>query len=196
MKNSFEAIAESYFYSWLSHDRIYCQALQSNTNVEKLKGISAAANYYRVARNLPTKFDLGLGLRRYQPVLRILNGINPVTFSNNVERSILRIENRISSAYGEHGALSFSTKLLWVKMPGEVIIYDARARNALGARANDLAEYYKIWREEYSAQKKAIAIACKNLSSIAMCKSIKNISAKPWFQERVFDAFLWQQGNP
>jgi hypothetical protein len=205
MPKSIEYLTLSYLNAWLDHDLIYCEALTSKSDDKKLQGISKAAQHYKVARNLPTRFDVDKGLKRYEPVLKVLDNIKATDFSTDDVESITEVEKNISNAYGGRGALSFTTKLLWIKMPGNVIIYDRRARNALGTAEDDLKAYYKAWRAEYKIQKNEIDRACKELRAIAMYASnqaiasstyIQKISAKPWFKERVFDTMLWDRGRP
>lgn len=204
MKHSLEYFSLHYLDMWLTHDRIYHESLNNGTREEKLISIKNAATYYKVARNLPKKYDEDISCERYEPILKIIDKATAYNFSGNTVKSISKVEEEISKAYGDRGVLSITTKLLWLKIRDPIIIYDSQARKALNTADGDLSSFYKAWRASYSAHSKDIACVCAKLSNVAnySCDQtiatptyVQAISAQPWFQERVFDVYLWHVGQ-
>ena len=201
---TFEYCSLHYLNQWLTYDRGYCQALSSSDEARKLSVLKNAGGFYRVARNLPRKFDEGKGLKRYQPVLEILDSVNSEQFKHNSVKKILEIKDKISAQYGNKGALSLTTKFLWLKIKQPVLIYDSQARIAVGANDGDLVGYYQMWHEDFEKHQTQIKKACAQLSNLHLYAVdqgtgtktyIKELSSKPWFHERVFDIYLWSKGN-
>lgn len=204
MKHSLEYFSLHYLDMWLRHDRIYHESLNNGTREEKLISIKKAATYYKVARNLPKQHEEEIGCERYEPIMKVLDKATASDFSGNTVKSISEVQEKISKAYGGRGVLSITTKLLWLKIRDPIIIYDSQARKALNTVDGDLPGFYEAWRAEYSAQSKAIATVCAKLSSvskyscdqtIATPTYVQAISAQPWFQERIFDVYLWHEGQ-
>ena len=188
---------------WLQHDRPYHESINNGNCKNKLTGIKKAATYYKVARNLPKEFDEDIGYYRYEPILKILDKVNSADFYGNTVESIKKVHNRISQEYGNRSVLSFTTKLLWLKIRNPIIIYDSQARIALDTPDSDLLAFYEAWREGFNTQREAIAEVCDELDkvaeyaydqTIATPSYVKDISAQIWFQERVFDVYLWHKG--
>lgn len=97
-----------------------------------------------------------------------------------------------------------TTKLLWLKVRSPIIIYDSQVRKALDTPNGVLSCFYDAWQAKYESKKKSIEKVCEKLSrvsrysynhTIATPSYVQNISAQPWFQERVFDVYLWHEGQ-
>lgn len=204
MQYSLEYLSLNYLDMWLRHDRVYHESLNHGTRKEKLISLKKASAYYKVARNLPKKYDEEIGRERYEPIARILEKANATDFSVDPIKSISKVQKKISKAYGDTGVLSITTKLLWLKIRDPIIIYDSQARKALGTMDGDLHGFYQAWRTEFKTHRKEIENVCSKLDrvakytcnqTIATPEYIRSISAQRWFQERVFDVFLWHQGQ-
>jgi len=193
-----------YLNQWLEHDRIYCEGLAGNDEATKLKALNKAAVFYRVSRNLPERYDRKKGLPRFKPVLDILDTLAPANFHGDaLLPGILRVRDQISAQYGTLGVLSLTTKFLWVKFQWPIIIYDSKARSAVGARTGDLADYYARWRQRFNEHAKDIEAACNSLQNVveysvnpdlATPRYVQELSGHQWFRERVFDIYLWHLG--
>lgn len=201
---TFEYCSLHYLNQWLTYDRGYCESLSNGSTEEKLSVLKSAGGFYRVSRNLPSKFDEKKGLARYQPVLDTLDSVCSEQFTNNIVKKILEIEREISAKYGKRIVLSLTTKFLWLKIKKPILIYDSQARIALGSNNGDLLDYYNKWQEGFKHHKKDIEAACYQLSDLHLYavdqkmgtkEYIKEVSSKSWFQERVFDIYLWSKGN-
>lgn len=167
MKHSWEYFSLHYLDMWLRHDLLYHKSINSGTRDERLNSIKKAATYYKVARNLPKEYDEDIGCARYEPILKIIDKAIASDFSGDTVKSIRKVQNKISKAYGDRGVLSITTKLLWLKIRDPIIIYDSQARKALKTDDGDLSGFYEAWRTEYSAHSKAIASVCSKLSSVS-----------------------------
>jgi hypothetical protein len=204
MKHSLEYYSLHYLDMWLKYDRLYHEALNNGTCDEKLSSIKMATTYYKVARNLPKECDEGNGRKRYEPILDIIDKVVVSDFSDNTLKSISKIQSKISKAYGGKGVLSVTTKLLWLKIRSPIIIYDSQARIALNTPDGDLPSFYSAWRAKYDTHRKDIVTVCAKLSKVAEYaydqttatpSYVQKISVQPWLQERVFDMYLWHQGQ-
>jgi hypothetical protein len=139
----FKFCALHYLNQWLAHDRIYWEGLAGNDEATKLKALNKAAAFYRVSRNLPSRYDSKKGLPRFKPVLDILDTLTPCNFEGDaLIPAIVRVRDQISAQYGKRGVLSLTTRFLWLKVRRPIIIYDNKARSAVGAKTGELADYY------------------------------------------------------
>lgn len=200
MEQSFEYCSLHYLNMWLKHDHSYYNALKKGSRDEKLSSLEKATHYYKISRNLPSEFDEGKKLLRYEPVLNILESLTRVDVTGRPLDLIKETEGRISEAYGGKSALSLTTKLLWLKMRDPIIIYDKKARIALGTHDGDLPSFYEAWKREYKNNEDQISSACAKLSKISRysynnppAEKIEKLSSKKWFKNRVFDVYLWHK---
>jgi hypothetical protein len=203
-KVTFEYSALYYLNWWLVRDRKYCAAFAATDREAQLKALREAAIAYRVARNLPLEHDFDIGIPRLQPVLDAINGAARLDFDgSDITPNILRIRDAISREYGGNDLLSVTTKFLWLRFQHPIIIYDGNVRRALGALDADLADFYAKWTAEYRKVLNHIQAACGLLPKVqGFCVDpttgtphyIATIAATNWFQERVFDVYLWHAG--
>ncbi len=105
-----------YLNQWLSKDRIFHESLTGIDERVKLEAVAQAAAFYGIARNLRERYDVGVGLKRYGPVISILDEQTPTAFEGTaLVPWILDVSAKISSQYGGRKTLSLTTKLLWLK---------------------------------------------------------------------------------
>ncbi len=201
---TFEYCSLQYLNQWLSHDKGFCDAFSGNDQINKLVALKSAGAFYGIARNLPTKFDQKKGIERYRPVLDILDKLEKSKFEENPVGEIEKVERDISKKYGNRGVLSLTTKFLWLKIKQPILIYDSQARIALGTEDGKLQPYYERWRQEFRRSQDEIKKVCSKLSNLNLYVAdqevgkkdyITKVACKEWFQERVFDIYLWNKGN-
>jgi hypothetical protein len=109
---NFNYFALHYLNLWLTKDRKWCEALEGNDEAAKLRALTEAATFYKVARNLRKVHDVGSGILRYKPVLDIIDVLDPITFQGvRLIPSIEAIRSRISKSYGNRGVTSLTTKI-------------------------------------------------------------------------------------
>ena len=109
----------------------------------------------------------------------------------------------------KHGKekVSAASKFLWIRCQSPVVIRDTNAFEYLiegcGGKLPDYAAYWKEWRKQFAKQKARIRSACAELVHVKefslakdMSKAeLESIVGKRWFNERVFDKFLWWNGE-
>lgn len=201
-KRTFDFCALQFLNQWLEKEKSYCEMLASPDMDTQRLALAKAGGHFRVARNLPTKFEKEKGFSRYQPVLEVLSDIDEVSVSN-IADLVNQTRERISGHYGGRNVLSLTTKFLWLKFKSPVRIYDKQARIALQSEEGDYTAFDNAFSEQYSACEEHIVEACSKLKNILSYSvgpkmgqdEIENIVSKRWFRERVFDIYLWNQGN-
>ncbi len=201
----FDYFALHYLNFWLTHDRVFCDALNGGNEKEKLNGLASAAAFYRIARNLPKKYEERKGYKRFKPVLEIIDSQDSKGFiDTELVPAVLKIRDQISDQYGGRNALSLTTKFLWLKIKTPVIIYDRRARKAMNTKSGDLHEFYTQWKEGFHSHLEEIESACRSLKKvkdyyvnpvIATEDYVDSLVSQRWFKERVFDVYLWHLGG-
>jgi hypothetical protein len=127
MAPSLEFCSLHYLNQWFYGDRsersIRGPLLGDNED-EVLSAIHKAVGSFWVARTLHRKFDTGVGLKRYEPLLYVLKSIDRAnsiqdSFVNTVEET----REKISARYGGRDVLSLTTKLLWLLFQDPFIIF-------------------------------------------------------------------------
>lgn len=198
---TFDFFALHYLNLWLANERAFCKNAESKKRSQQLSALQDAAAHFSIARNLLTKFDLGKGLKRYEPVLEILDNYSSRDFQKNAGiATIIEVHDKLSKVYGKRKVLSATTKFLWVKFRSPIIIYDGQARKALGTTNGDIEAYYQAWEKEYAKHKEEIEVACHSLvnvhsyihDSAGFSKTdVESIAKESWFKRRVLDSYLW-----
>ena len=209
---NFKYCALHYLNLWLTQDKAPCEVLAGNNPELKLQQLKKAATAYRVARNLPRKYDKEKEMVRYDPILQVLDSLE----QPNLQRDPLvpwieKVRDQISANYGNRDTLSLTTKFLWLKFKSPIIIFDSQARQALArlckcplTSLGNLAKYYSLWREEFGRHEQEIRDACASLPGLheyavdpgtATRDYVAGIASQQWFRERVFDVWLWHRGD-
>lgn len=199
---TFDFCALQLLNQWLEKEETYCEALASSDTDAQREALVAAGGYFRVARNLPTKYETDRSLERYEPVLKILNDLAPVTL-DNVMDVVNDARQHISSEYGQRSVLSLTTKFMWLKVKSPVRIYDRQVRIALGTLEGDYLAFNTAFTAQYAEYQEEIEKACDNLGNVISYSvrpnlqqgSLESLVSSLWFRERVLDVYLWNQGN-
>lgn len=178
--------------------------MASDSKIIQQDALVKAGVHFRIARTLPTKFEEEKGLVRYQPVLKVLDGIKEAEVTpDNVERVVRDAQQEISSQYGERKVLSLTTKFLWLKIKSPIRIYDRQARIALGTREGDFSAFNAEFSIRFAEFASEIDEACTRLKSVVSYSvhpkmrpsGVETLTSKQWFKERVFDIYLWNKGS-
>ena len=198
MKVSFESCALRFLDQWFLQEKPLFDGLREGSNEAKLNTLKKAATYFSIARNFPARFDDGRGLRRFEPVVDILdNTKDPMGASVNAVDSL---QKSLSAIYGGRKLISAASKLLWLKYRDGVIIYDLKARETLGLKKDDYRVYCSAWKNAYTEHQGLIRNVCATLTKaqgFALCgvevssDEIKKATTSQWFYERVLDTYLW-----
>ena len=127
--NSFEleTACLGYLLQWSTLEKEIFDGLRSPSHDERLRALNRAAAFFRIARNLPIKREQGA--ERLSPVLEMFDQL-PENPPDDVMAAVIEFQDRLSAIYGRR-ALSFSSKVLWLRYRAPIVIYDAQARRAL-----------------------------------------------------------------
>lgn len=200
MKDNFEYYALHYLNLWISTEKEIFQKMRSNDRTTKYHGIKEGANYFRIARSLPTKYEKEKNRERYDPVLQILE-TDPLAEigSTDVIEAVEEVHKELSAAYGNRIVISATSKFLWLRYRDPVKILDSQAKSSLNISGNDYSKFVQAWNREYNELRPAIIKASKRLPSISdftleSSEYISEICIEEWFLQRVFDIYLWQNG--
>jgi hypothetical protein len=199
---TFDYCALQFFNQWLEKEAKICNSLASDARATQQEALIQAGGHFRIARNLPTKYEKVKNLARYEPVLEVLDRLPQVT-PDNVESVVEDAQQAISTQYGGRKVLSLTTKFLWLKVKAPVRIYDSQARIALGTQDGDFSAFNAAFSARLAQCTPDIERSCSKLKSVVSYTVIPQMSAsevdslanKQWFKERVLDIYLWNQGN-
>lgn len=171
-------------------DRSLYEGLLAKNKDRHLETLRTLCSQYSVARSLPLKFDTKRKMRRYEPLLGLIADVRErfARPSDPVE-VVTDFEKRISKKYNDgKSKLSLSSKVLWFVYRSPILIYDDYARRALKTPSGDYHLYQSKWLEAFNIKKKEIEDACARFSSAPQF-------SERWFHERIFDKYLWDQGE-
>lgn len=200
---SIDYCALHYLNEYLRREELWLTVMRGNDERLTLKVMQEFASVYRIARNFPVEHEKSGP--RFQKILDLLTHLEPRQFECDVLlEQVLHYRDQISELYGGRNCLSATTKFLWLKLQSPIIIYDSQARLALGTKIDDLPAFYKDWRKAFSVYADDIAVACEKLEAVRQYsvkparvteEFIEKTATQRWFQERVFDMFLWNIGG-
>jgi len=200
IERNFDYCALQFLNHWLDKEEIYCDLLSSSNLEDQRQALVKAGGYFRVARNVPKKYDLNG--KRYQAILDILSTIDNISLDNVVE-VVNEVKTSISKNYGNRQVLSLTTKFLWLKFKAPVRIYDTQARISLGTQENNYYAFHEAFSLYYKDKESEIIEACNKLENVITYlvnpnmspEDIENIVSEQWFRERVLDMYLWNNGR-
>ncbi len=193
-----------YLNQWPRRERSLFESFRHLDRDTRLEAIAEAASFFKVARNLPEKYDTDEGKQRYQPILKIMDALEPSNFiPTKFVTAVQRVRDKVSQKYGGREVLSVTSKLLWLKFRSPIIIYDKRARTALNVEPGNYEEYCSRWLERFETHQQVIKNACDQLPplrkycsdpDLATESYIRKLASDTWFRHRVFDIHLWHAG--
>ena len=206
MKPNLQYCAQHYLRQWMTAERPLHKALTSEDRETILQGLSDAVRFFMVARNLPKKYDVERGLRRYEPLLNTFQtfttGLSPSSadFPDHVDQ----FQRMLSPLYGRRDLISIASKLLWLRYRDPFIIYDSRVRKAIGVHPGDYTEFVMTWLSHFQHLESEIAVVSRSLPNLlpyflpftADAENVVHTTcSESWFHRRVFDIYLWHIGG-
>ncbi len=204
MTITFDFAALHYLNLWLSKERAIHELVVAEHRDEQLLGLFRGGSHFKVARTLETKYDAKNDKRRYEPVLEIIGGLRRADLDADLTGTIQRARDKISAQYGGTDVLSATTKFLWLRFQAPVIIYDSQVREALGTDDADLSAYVQAWQSRYDQVRTSIANASSRLTqvlsyaidtTVATESYVQQLASEDWFNQRIFDVYLWHSGG-
>ena len=197
--------AFSYLNDWCRYDSRFVDGLSpSKGQVDRLRCISEAVIYYGVARTLREIDEPN----RLGTALTALDRVTGPIAVDAVDSIVCGLAEAFQSAYGRY-AISAASKLLWIRYRSPVVIYDSQAIACLNKtvsgnlREGEYKPYRQEWLRQFAEREESIRSACAELCrvkdfSLAHAMSdaeLMELVSSRWFQERVFDKYLWSGGG-
>lgn len=191
-----------FLYQWLTIESKFYESFQSNNTEIRRKKAIEIATYFKVVRNFSKKYDEGLGLKRFEPVINILDKNKNLNLQNINEAALLinDMTNELSLFY-KCRVMSFASKLLWMENRYPIIIYDKKVRDGLSefgypSGDNNIFQYYDSWFSLYDKYRFEVIDSCDNLKKLNLnVKNLNEIIESDWFKNRVFDIYIWFKGS-
>jgi hypothetical protein len=172
------------------------ESLKETSPVPLREALGGACAAFGVARNLPREIEAAAGLRRYELLRRAFVVIEPRHAKpRGFADVVVALADDIASRYGGRRFLSAASKLLWARYRDPFLIYDARARLALGTRAGDYHAYAAEWQTRYARHADVVRAACDALGTSRTTAGAASLARRRWFRRRVFDLALWLDGG-
>ena len=184
-KLSFAADIRAYSQYAAAFDApIRCELLYGDAH----EAIDQLARRFAIVGGFARKFDVDRGLRRYGPVVAVLQEYLPDGSRDPVE-AVLDLTRDLQSKYQKH-LLSASSKILWALWGRDILIYDNRALQTLQRRSDhlrprDYQGYCLAWVAMFAECADEIAEECAR----------QGACGERWFHERVFDWYLWRSAK-
>lgn len=206
---NFKFFALQYLNDWYEKDRGFIAELSSTTSTRevRLRCLEEAAQYYGVLRNFGGVAEKGM-----DAALTMLGNAAQTVTLQNVVPVVSTLATDFESAYPREDGkekVSAASKFLWLRCQSPIVIRDTNAFACLRAAScgrlpeSDYAAYSGEWRRQFSKRKARIRAACAELVRVkefSLAKDmsdeeLKSIVGSRWFHERVFDKFLWWNGE-
>lgn len=196
-----EFAAMRFLVQWYHKEKLLHAGIRQPTPAED--DIHAALRFFQIARNFR-------GVRERRQLRKIRDAL--CRHRTSVAHSPVEKVERLAAAFNSAGFqrnVSAASKLLWLSSRSPFKIYDDRARKALiklgeepGAKG-DYARYFKAWEQQFEFHRAEIRFAASRLSSLRAFlprpvpseAEVHALAGHTWFQERVFDIYLWELGD-
>jgi hypothetical protein len=199
---TFDFCALQFLNQWIEKESKYCVGLTSKDEETQRRTLISAGGHFRVARNLPKKYEIEKNIGRYQPIIDALNVLPDINRSNVIAITY-DVHEKISSGYDQRNALSLTTKFLWLKTKHPVRIYDSQVRSILKTPIGNLESFNSVFSDQYFAYQEQIEGSCDNLKKVISysaepnmpIKILEDLTSSIWFRERVLDIYLWNLGK-
>lgn len=209
ISENFKSFALLYLNDWYEKDRGFINELSSITKEVRLRNLHDAAQYYGVKRNFG-----GVKRKGLDAAFTLLeNAAQTVACqSQSVVAVVSQLAKDFESEYPREDGkekVSAASKFLWLRCQSPVVIRDDNAFACLKAAScgtlpeGDYGAYWREWRRQFSKRKARIRSACTQLIGVkefSLAHDMTNeelalVVGKRWFRERVFDKFLWWNGE-
>ncbi|WP_121458134.1 hypothetical protein [Azonexus fungiphilus] len=198
--DNFKHFSLMYLNDWYWWDKPFSERISSSDKDDSLDAFHSAAKYYKVTRN----FEDDGNEKRLQAALDLVLSVGGPLTEDNVCQQVSALADAFERRYGKN-AVSAASKFLWLRHRSPVVIFDSRAVAWL--RANNYKvphgsgyhEYRRQWLAAYADNEERIRVACSGLPSVKdytmasewTSDEVAAIAGSRWFQERVFDKYLW-----
>lgn len=201
---TFEFCALRYLLLWSHKEARLHEQLAQDT--PKVDGLRDALKHYGIARNFP-------GIDNDKTAEGVINCLLKVSSNDtqSPEQKVVKLAEQFERKFKRFN-LSAASKLLWLRHRKPFPIFDSRAFRGLqklgeteleNQDKRDYEKYAKAWRIAYKRNSEAIQKAVGRLPDALPFvrdwyqskEEIASLASQGWFQERIFDIYLWELGG-
>jgi hypothetical protein len=192
---SIDYCALKYLNNYLENEKQIIDAYRFNNYNWDIENFKKFVTYFKVARNINKLTNEN---SRYNQICKIINNFK---LENNIWDSHSNLVNVLQKIYNKE-LKSLSSKLLWYKKT-DFVIYDSQSSKGLKSlsieKITNYESYCKIWKAEFKKYDKGILNSCDRLRGLKQYTLYNNFDEgllkTEWFQQRVFDTFLRENGK-
>lgn len=201
---TFEFCALRYLLLWSQKETRLHEQLSQDT--PKVEGLRNALRHYGIARNFP-------GIDNDKTAEAVIDCLLEVSNDDTqcTEQKVRILAERFKDTFKRLN-LSAASKLLWLRYRKPFPIFDSRAfcgLQKLGVTElenqdkQDYKKYANAWKTAYKMNSDAIQKAVGRLPDALPFvrdwyqskEEIASLAGQDWFQERIFDIYLWELGD-
>ena len=199
MSQSFPYCALRYLLLWEKNEKELYASMSAGPDSESLR---KSMHYFRVSR---TFREIDTEAKASFVLTALVNATGGASL--DPIKAVEQLTDQFAHEF-EQRNLSAATKLLWLRHRRPFLIYDARAVSALKKmkfkfNPRSYGEYAEVWLSAYKDHRGSILDAVALLPTLhpfvsawhATPESIDRLVRKPWFCERIFDIYLWEEGK-
>ena len=192
---SMDYCALKYLNNYLENEKQIIDAYRFNNYNWDIENFKKFVTYFKVARNINKLTNEN---PRYNQICKIINNFK---LESNIWDSHSNLVNVLQKIYNKE-LKSLSSKLLWYKK-SNFVIFDSQSSKGLKSlsikKITNYESYCKIWKVEYKKYNKDILNSCSRLRGLKQYTLYNNFDESllktAWFQQRVFDTFLRENGK-
>lgn len=186
--------------NWVRSEAAHHAAMQSPT----ASSVRSALAYFKVSRGFAGIAKPNIG----QKVASLLVEHGKYITRKTAPTRVAELASAFEKELDSNNLLSAASKLLWLRSLDPFVIYDSRAVRALALEQRfdkrNYASYAQAWRLAYRSRQADIHRALKKLPKFADFTAAANrgesyiakVVSCEWFEDRVFDQYLWLVGSP
>ena len=202
MDENFRFFALAYLNDWWQYDRNFVFGLSPcRDRSVRASNLVDAATYYNIIRRFP-KGSMPQVLDLLDTTFGLMG---PVT-TLSVDLVVTALAGLFNQVFQRGVEISSASKFMWIRQQTPVVIFDRRAETCLirlGAKLNgEYPTYRAEWTKQFNQRQHTIADACAELVRVKDFsprdeteERLISTTSSRWFHERVFDKFLWWNGQ-
>jgi len=202
-ERTFEFCALKYLLLWSQQEKEIHEGMSVAKGRPEVSDLRKALKHFRIARNFRNIKD-GVTAKG------VINSLLKVSSDDTQfpKQKVINLADQFQDTFGQFN-LSAASKLLWLRHRSPFLIFDDRAFRSLQSlsqtrfKKRDYSKYVSTWRSTYDQHRNAIKQAVIRLPDALPFvrdwyqskEEIESLASQDWFQERIFDIYLWELGG-
>jgi len=197
---TFEFCALRYLLLWSQKEARIHEQMKDSPEVSDLR---EALSHFGIARNFRNISEDKIARTAIDTLLKVSGDNSP-----SAEQKVIKLARRFEAKFNKFN-LSAASKLLWLRHRSPFLIFDDRAFRSLKRlsqepfKKQEYLKYVSAWRSTYDQNQNAIKQAVTHLPDALPFvrdwyqskEEIASLASQDWFQERIFDIYLWELGG-